>query len=247
MHVMNKLLLPAVCLLIFGVLGGCRPLRDERDAARIADRLAILNVLGAYPHHFDEGEAEDFLDLFTEDVTFEWYMAGEKVGGMEGRKAFGDMIAPRMKMFAEQGLIRRHTNANIFIVSQTEKEAHVRMGFILHSVKDMKELTLVSTGTYEGRLVKLDGRWLISHWIDRVDLDIRPKNTADAGDGAANGVRIRAGRSRLRQSEAHDLGYGDIGPYGSTIVSLSGMFDELGSRAQAETTTKEASLWRESS
>ena len=169
-------------LLALTALCGCRTLPDGRDAARMADRLAILNVLGAYPHHFDEREAEEFLDLFTEDVSFEWYMAGEKVGGMDGRKAFGDMIVPRMEMFAEQGLIRRHTNANIFIVSQTEKEAHVRMGFILHSVKDMKELTLVSTGTYEGWLGKQDGRWLIRRWIDRVDLDIRPKENTGSGD-----------------------------------------------------------------
>lgn len=147
----------------------------------MSDRLAILNVLGAYPYHFDEGETDEFLDLFTEDVTFEWYMAGEKVGGMDGRKAFADMIVPRMKAFAERGLIRRHTNANIFIVSQTENEAHVRMGFLLHSVKDRKELTLVTTGTYEGRLVKRNGRWLICHWIDRLDLDIRPKKSPKSG------------------------------------------------------------------
>jgi len=170
-------------LLAVTVLFGCRTIPDGLETARLADRLEIINVLGAYPHHFDEREADEFLNLFTEDVSFEWYMAGEKVGGMKGRKAFGDMIVPRMAMFADQGLIRRHTNANIFIVSQNDNEAHVRMGFILHSVKDMKELTLVSTGTYEGWLVKQDGRWLIRRWIDRVDLDIRPKKDADSGDG----------------------------------------------------------------
>ena len=171
-----------VALLAATVVFGCRTTPRERETARILDRLEIMNVLGAYPHHFDEREAEEFLDLFAEDVSFELYMADEKVGGMDGRKAFGDMIVPRMAMFAEKGLIRRHTNANIFIVSQTENEAHVRMGFILHSVEDMKELTLVSTGTYEGWLVKLDGRWLIRRWIDRVDLDIRPKENTGSGD-----------------------------------------------------------------
>jgi hypothetical protein len=30
---------------------------------------------------------------------------------------------------------------------------------------------------------KQDGRWLIRHWIDRVDLDIRPKKADDSGAG----------------------------------------------------------------
>ena len=154
---------------------GCRSTHSSHEMNRLRDRQDIINVLGSYPHHFDEKELESFLGLFTDDVSFEWYMAGEKVGEMKGRKAFGDVMGPRMRMFAEQELIRRHTNANIFIVSQTETEAHVRMGFILHSVKGMKQLTLISTGTYEGWLVKQNGRWLIHRWIDRVDLDIRPK------------------------------------------------------------------------
>jgi len=167
-------LLGVVCLLSLIATAGCKSICGPCGTGGLHDRQEIINVLSAYPHYFDEKELDNFLGLFTDDVAFEWYMAGEKVGDMKGKKTFGDVIGPRMDMFSEQGIIRRHTNVNIFIVSQTDSEAHVRMGFVLHSVKDMKELTLISTGTYEGWLVKQNNRWLINRWIDRVDLDIRP-------------------------------------------------------------------------
>lgn len=182
---MSAKLFGVVCLLSVISLAGCRTTCGPCDTTSLRDRQEIINVLSAYPHYFDEKELDNFLGLFTDEVTFEWYMAGEKVGDMAGKKTFGDVIGPRMDMFAEQNIIRRHTNVNIFIVSQTDTEAHVRMGFVLHSVKDMKELTLISTGTYEGWLVKRNGRWLINRWIDRVDLDIRPaKADTESEDGS---------------------------------------------------------------
>jgi hypothetical protein len=39
---------------------GCRSTRSSHEVNRLRDRQDIINVLGSYPHYFDEKELESF-------------------------------------------------------------------------------------------------------------------------------------------------------------------------------------------
>jgi len=140
------------------------------DIQFIADRLAIINHISAYAYLMDEGRWEDWLALFSEDVSFE--VTAPKLGTIiiKGRKplrAFADnkFIKPGMT----SATVRRQTMGNIHVGSQTATAAKARSYMLLSNVTSGTRLSLLTTGTYNINLEKRDGKWTITRWYMETD------------------------------------------------------------------------------
>ena len=84
-------------------LGGCvQPDALEADLEHgktldgLIDRQDITDLISAYCDHFDRGEAEQVISLFTEDAVIDY---GPDVPTMTGPDAFGPMIRQGLSNF----------------------------------------------------------------------------------------------------------------------------------------------------
>ena len=166
----------AICCLALALLvAGCATTGTNSGSFNVEDRLEIINVLNSYSHYFDHGQTEEWLNLFTEDGTFE----GE---GMvfKGRAQMTPLVV-RAKKWLETGVQRRHRISNIIFHEQTGSTARISAYLLLASTKNKRELSIISTGRYDGWLVKKDGDWKISKWVFTGDrkLDVPLKTKGD--------------------------------------------------------------------
>lgn len=61
------------------------------------DRLAIINLFGAYAQSYDAGKLEEFLSVFTDEVELK-FMNGDKVAA-DGLAQVTSAMAERVKAF----------------------------------------------------------------------------------------------------------------------------------------------------
>lgn len=134
----------------------------------VADRAAIANLIYAYAFAYDNGEADAWFSLFTEDAVFVAGVPGEGAIAFTG-KGFRDFWRARMKEFATSGSMRRHLMSNILFLDQTADTAHVSVVGLLTNAKDGKTFSAVSSLNYEGWLVKGPQGWKIERWHDFPD------------------------------------------------------------------------------
>jgi 3-phenylpropionate/cinnamic acid dioxygenase small subunit len=150
-------------------LSGCGSAQKAQKHERfnVEDRLEIINVLNSYSHYFDHGQTEDWLNLFTEDCVF------EIAGGPEfkGRAGLTPLVV-RAKKWLETGVQRRHRLGNIVFHEQTNSNARISVYLLLASTANKEDLSFVSTGEYDGWLVKDEGEWKISKWVISTDRSI---------------------------------------------------------------------------
>ena len=129
----------------------------------IADRLAILNHVSAYSYLIDEGRWEDWFALFADDFTFETTVPQLGTVIIHGKKAFRAFIDER---YIEPGktskAVRRHTQGNYHVVSQTATTAKVRSYMLISNVPAADALSILTTGTYNSTLEKRNGKWTIT-------------------------------------------------------------------------------------
>ena len=86
----------------------------------IADRLEIVNLLGAYSHYYDGGEFNAWIDLFTDDAVFEFL--GAITGTFTGRDGILQISSPYSEALAEGGP-GRHLMTNVTVLEQTSTTA----------------------------------------------------------------------------------------------------------------------------
>jgi hypothetical protein len=143
------------------------------DITFIADRLTILNHVSAYAFLFDEGRIEDWLALFSDDVTFENTTPTLGTVIIHGKKAFKEMVSER---YGPKEIIpvRRHTMGNIHVASQTPTTAKVRTYMLISTVPAADKLNILTTGTYNGTLEKRGGKWTITRWYIEADAPLAP-------------------------------------------------------------------------
>jgi ketosteroid isomerase-like protein len=137
----------------------------------VADRLAIINLIGTYSLAYDNYDADAWFDLFTPDAVFAVGTPGMKplvLSGDAMRKAWRARIAN----FKSTGNKRRHLMSNIVFLEQTGTTAHVSIVGLLTNAKDGKTFTAVSSLNYEGWFVKINGVWKISRWHDFPDTGV---------------------------------------------------------------------------
>jgi SnoaL-like domain len=132
-----------------------------------ADRLAIINLFGAYAQSYDAGKTDEFLSVFTEKVEL-IYMSGNKVVA-EGVAQVTQAMPGRVKAFQAAKMQRRHALTSYAFTSQTDNEASGRLYFQVFSITDGGAPSVAVTGYYGFTAVKKCNTWKFSRWIAHGD------------------------------------------------------------------------------
>ena len=132
-----------------------------------ADRLAIINLFGAYAQNYDAGKADEFLSLFTDTAELKYISGGKVVA--EGLAQVTQAMSGRLKAFAAAKIQRRHSLTSYVFSSQTDNEANGRLYFQVLSIMDGGAPSVAMTGYYEFAAVKKDSIWKFSRWTAYLD------------------------------------------------------------------------------
>ena len=132
------------------------------DAARLAaveDRLALLDLEGAYARTFDSRDGDAWAALFTEDGIYQARGAtpGER-GHYAGRAALADFCtnAPF------DGLHLLHPPE--LVIEGDDATARVHLVF-MGSFHGEGAATIETAGYYDVRYARIDGHWHIRHRV----------------------------------------------------------------------------------
>ena len=144
------------------------PIGDVGSVAfDVGDRLAIINLFGAYAYTYDENRLDEFRTLFTESP--------ELVLLHEGSPLTADidtvmsLLAVRKAAFKVENNQRRPALNSFWFSSQGTNEATGRCYVQVFAVKDGGPPTPDLTGCYEFTAVKQDGTWRFSRWVVAID------------------------------------------------------------------------------
>ena len=133
----------------------------------VVDRLAIINLFGAYAYTYDENLLDEFRALFTDSP--------ELVLVHEGRVLSAPIdvvmtaLAARKAAFKAEHNQRRHALNSFWFASQSADEAtghcYVQVFAAVDGGRPQPELT----GRYNFTAVKQDGAWRFSRWVLSLD------------------------------------------------------------------------------
>ena len=151
------------------------PIEDVGSVAfDVADRLAIINLFGAYAYTYDENRLDEFRKLFTESP--------ELVLLHEGRTLSADidavmsLLAARKETFKAENNQRRHALNSFWFSSQSSNEATGHCYVQVFAVKDGGSPTPDLSGCYDFTAVQQGGVWRFSRWVVAID-QTQPRNT----------------------------------------------------------------------
>ena len=143
---------------------------------KIADRIAIKDVIDAYGIYWDTNDLDSYLSLFTDDAVGESYNdKGEKITVRikDKRKMLKSM--ERMDYFESNGIQRRHMMCNTLILELSESFAHLKQYTILLTTNKNSKVEIVTPIFYDFKLKKTEGIWKISYRLINLDapLDLK--------------------------------------------------------------------------
>ncbi len=143
---------------------------------KIADRIAIKDVIDAYGIYWDTNDLDSYLSLFTDDAVGESYNdKGEKITVRikDKRKMLKSM--ERMDYFESNGIQRRHMMCNTLILELSESFAHLKQYTILLTTNKNSKVEIVTPIFYDFKLKKTEGIWKISYRMINLDapLDLK--------------------------------------------------------------------------
>ncbi len=126
-------------------------------ASVLEEKDAIHETIANYCFHFDGGKFDKWVDLFTDDGTFD-AGAGGVQEGKDALRAFVGALPGRMPMKDGAPMLKHCVMNEIIKVNGDEATA---MSYII-VVRSKGESALVNglAGRYEDNLVKQDDRWL---------------------------------------------------------------------------------------
>jgi hypothetical protein len=134
----------------------------------VADRLAIINLFGAYADLYDQNQLDDFRLLFTESPELGMRLRDGTVVS-QGIDTVMELLAFRKGEFSAQNNQRRHALNSFWFSSQTAEEATGRCYFQVFAIQDGGPPTPDLTGCYEFTAAKQDGVWRFSRWFLEID------------------------------------------------------------------------------
>jgi hypothetical protein len=133
----------------------------------VADRLAIINMFGAYAYTYDENRLDEFRALFTESP--ELVLLHESAALSEDIETVMNLLAMRKAAFKAENNQRRHALNSFWFSSQTASEATGHCYVQVFAIKDGGPPTPDLTGCYEFTAVKQHGVWRFSRWVVSID------------------------------------------------------------------------------
>lgn len=132
---------------------------DEARLQAIEDRLALLELEGAYARTFDSRDGDAWAALFTEDGVYQarGLTPGDR-GAPKGRTALADWCtnAPY------DGLHLMHVPQLNIDGDDASARVHLEFRGTFHREGNP---TVSMSGYYDVRYRRVDGRWLIAHRI----------------------------------------------------------------------------------
>jgi len=137
---------------------------------KIADRIAIKDVIDAYGIYWDTNDLDSYLSLFTDDaVGVSYNDKGEKITVRikDKRKMLKSM--ERMDYFESNGIQRRHMMSNTLILELSESFAHLKQYMILLTTNKNSKVEIVTPIFYDFKLKKTEGIWKISYRLINLD------------------------------------------------------------------------------
>ena len=134
----------------------------------VADRLAIINLFGAYAYAYDQNRLDDFCALFTESPKLGLRLPdGTTVS--QGVDTLMELLAKRKGEFKVQNNQRRHALNSFWFDNQSAEEATGRCYVQVFAIRDGGPPSPDLTGCYEFTAVKQDGVWRFSRWVLAID------------------------------------------------------------------------------
>jgi uncharacterized protein (TIGR02246 family) len=122
-------------------------------ATLLEEEKAIRELLSAYCFCVDRGDADAFVELFTEDGVWD----RGRWGRVEGREALHDYLSAAAGGKTPREVKTRHFSANE-VISIEGDTAAARSYVLVMNAAPTPPVPLV-LGHYEDRLVKAGGRW----------------------------------------------------------------------------------------
>lgn len=157
---------------------------------QLADRLAILNLLGIYADFANNGDIDGWGSLFADDAIFEIILPDDihpvdKKTLLAGEQHIFDIYRQRIAN-PELGERRIFLFSNPYVRTQNETTAEVGVTMTLVRVAQTGPAPHIeATGRYTGTLVKRSGHWLIHRWTVRTDRNPEPMLDTPAHADAA--------------------------------------------------------------
>ena len=144
----------------------------EEKVTMLQDRLEILEVLGWYADHWDNGRPDKWLDLFTDDIVLV-----EPPARFEGKEHL-KKSAERNEMFRERGMQRRRFITAVVFKEQTAEAARISANVLLTNTTNRDKFDVIGTGTYDAYFVKGPAGWKIAEWTVNLDrpLDVETED-----------------------------------------------------------------------
>jgi hypothetical protein len=133
----------------------------------VADRLAIINLFGAYAYAYDENLLDDFRALFTESPQLVLLDDGNTLSQDIG--AVMSLLALRKEAFKAENNQRRHALNSFWFSGQSATEATGHCYVQVFAIRDGGSPRPDLTGRYEFTAVKENGVWKFSHWVLAID------------------------------------------------------------------------------
>lgn len=133
----------------------------------VADRLAIINLFGAYAYTYDNNRLDEFRQLFTESPELVLLHEGQPLSADIGTVM--GLLAARKAAFKAENNQRRHALNSFWFSSQGAGEATGHCYVQVFAIKDGGPPTADLTGCYDFTAVKGDGRWRFSRWVVGID------------------------------------------------------------------------------
>ena len=143
---------------------------------KIADRIAIKDVIDAYGIYWDTNDLDSYLSLFTDDaVGVSYNDKGEKITVRIKDKSKMLKSIERMDYFESNGIQRRHMMCNTLMLELNEGFAHLMQYTILLTTNKNSKVEIVTPIFYDFKLKKTEGIWKISYRLINLDapLDLK--------------------------------------------------------------------------
>ena len=143
---------------------------------KIADRIAIKDVIDAYGIYWDTNDLDSYLSLFTDDaVGVSYNDKGEKITVRIKDKGKMLKSMERMDYFESNGIQRRHMMCNTLMLELSESFAHLMQYTILLTTNKNSKVEIVTPIFYDFKLKKTEGIWKISYRLINLDapLDLK--------------------------------------------------------------------------
>jgi 3-phenylpropionate/cinnamic acid dioxygenase small subunit len=138
---------------------------EHIDAAFLADRAAIQDLIAAFGLYFDAGAFDELAELLTEDARYEIVPAPEPLPSLvtTREKIVREMAALWHHNRENLGAHQRHVTTNTVVLRSTATTAEARSLLTATLAHEDDRHVLRRTGGYTDVLRKADGRWRIAH------------------------------------------------------------------------------------